>query len=119
MGAWLDKWPFWEDCLDRHPAFFSSSRRALLAIDSRVAHCTAEILLKPEASANRAVGLKLREEHRTGGGTAVDSVGVGVGMGTRVERGRGVEVADGVIEVVIRVVEGIVETPGIGLGVVL
>ena len=91
----------------------------MLAIDSRVAHCTVEILLKPEASANRAVGLKLREEHRTGGGTAVDSVGVGVGMGTRVERGRGVEVADGVIEVVIRVVEGIVETPGIGLGVVL
>jgi len=46
-------------------------------------------------------------------------MGAGVGMGARVERGRGVEVADGVIEVAIRVVEGIVETPGIGLGVVL
>jgi hypothetical protein len=40
-------------------------------------------------------------------------------MGARVERGRGVEVAGGAIEEAIGVVEGIVETPGIGLGVAM
>jgi hypothetical protein len=91
----------------------------LLAIDSRVARCTAEILLKPEASAERELGLKSRDERRTGGGTVVDGEVAGVGMGARVERGRGVEVAGGAIEEAIGVVEGIVETPGIGLGVVV